>query len=285
MNTLQTEHARQHLARFPLLARHIGQSYLVKYGGAAMESEQVRANVCAEIATLSALGIKIFVVHGGGKEISRVLNDLGIESHFVGGLRVTNSAAMAATEMVLSGTVNKDLVSRITHSGAPAIGISGRDAHILEATKIKGPKGEDLGFTGEVTSCSTTPLISIAAAGLIPVISPIAETATGSPLNVNADYAAAALAGALKVSGCIFLTDVDGVRNGSTVEPTLTSTQISALISAGTITGGMIPKVNCALKAILLGCHQAIICNAAKPAIVSQAILRSTGSGTAVVGN
>ena len=272
------------LKQFPQLTAHIGSCYLVKYGGAAMESPEVRKSVCDEIARLSILGIKIVVVHGGGKEISRTLERLGIESHFIAGLRVTTPETMVATEMVLSGAVNKDLASRITLSGAPAIGISGRDAHLFEAAPIRGPQGEDLGLAGEVLVCSSAPVRALLASGYVPVVSPIAETKDGTPLNVNADYAAAALAGALGVASCIFLTDVDGVRGNSGLEEALSPQEINTLISDGTIAGGMIPKVQCAVKAISSGCPEAIICNAGTPSIVSRAITRSAGgAGTAVI--
>jgi acetylglutamate kinase len=273
---------KQLIEQYPNLSHHRGGLYLVKYGGAAMESSGVRQAVCEEIALLSNLGIRIVVVHGGGKEISRTLERLSIPSEFIGGLRVTSLAAMSAIEMVLSGAINKELASRITHSGAPAIGLSGRDAHILEGAVIKGAGGVDLGLAGEATRCNTTPLLALLDAQLVPVVSPIAETQDGTPLNINADYAAAALAGALHVSGCIFLTDVDGVRDRETIAESLTPQAIEELMANGIITGGMIPKVQCAIQALRAGCRQATICNAAKPAIVSQAITGSAGAGTTI---
>lgn len=283
MKTTDPAH-EQHdlLTHYPRLAEHRGKRYLVKYGGAAMETPQVRHSVCKEIATLAQLGIQLVVVHGGGKEISRLLERLAIPSHFIGGLRVTSGDAMAAIEMVLSGAINKDLTSRITRSGAPAIGISGRDAHILEGVTIQSPTGEDLGLAGEVVHCNTQPLLALLDAGCVPVVSPIAETADGTALNINADYAAAALAGALGVSGCIFLTDVDGVKKAGIVEEIVTPQAIEHLITSGSITGGMIPKVQCAVAALRSGCPQATICNAATTMIVSRAITRTAGSGTVV---
>jgi acetylglutamate kinase len=283
MHTSSSPNANDLLKRYPELGAHRDKSYLVKYGGAAMESADVRQAVCAEIAILSALGIRLVVVHGGGKEISRMLERLAIPSSFVDGLRVTNADAMSATEMILSGAVNKDLASRITRCGALAIGLSGRDARILEGTILKTSSGADLGLVGEVVRCNTAPIRAILDAGYIPVVSPVAETSDGTPLNVNADYAAAALAGALGVSGCIFLTDVDGVMRSGVVEPSLTVAVIEELISVGIISGGMIPKVRCATQALRAGCEQATICNASKPEIVSQAITRAPGSGTAVM--
>jgi len=248
-----------------------------------MESLDLRQSVCKEIATLSNIGIKIVVVHGGGKEISAILQRLVIPSQFINGLRVTNRDAMSATEMVLSGAINKDLASRITRCGAPAIGISGRDAHLLEGTRTISSGGVDLGWVGEVTRCNTAPIHALLQARYIPVVSPVAETVDGTPLNINADYAAAALAGALHVSGCIFLTDVDGVKRFEVVQASLTTNDIEKLIADGIIHGGMIPKVQCAMQALKAGCKRAAICNAARPAVVSQAITGAVGCGTALV--
>jgi acetylglutamate kinase len=217
--------------------------------------------VCHEIAALARIGIELVVVHGGGKEITRLLERLQIESHFIGGHRVTNPAAMEATEMVLSGAVNKDLASRITSHGAPAIGLSGRDANLLTAIRIKGMNG----FT--------------------PVISPIAQDIQGQPININADFAAGSLAAATKVSSCVFLTDVPGVKRDGQVIPELTKQEITELIEDGTISGGMIPKVTCVIKALEAGCARAVICEAKRELIVSQAILGEPGAGTVVKAN
>jgi acetylglutamate kinase len=282
MNAAEISSAQQLLDRLPLLSQHKDQVFLVKYGGAAMERPEVRHAVCKEIALLSILGIRIVVVHGGGKEISRLLERLSIPSQFIQGLRVTSTEAMTAIEMALSGSINKDLTSRITRSGAPAIGLSGRDAHILQGSIIKGTAGEDLGLAGEVVRCNTKPIDTLLEAKLIPVVSPVAETVEGTPLNINADYAAAALAGALVASGCIFLTDVDGVKHAGSIQETLSPDQIKDMIEGGSITGGMIPKVQCAIQALTSGCRQATICNAATPGIVSQAITRTPGAGTTV---
>jgi acetylglutamate kinase len=278
------ELSRRLLNQFPDLHQLKGELFLVKYGGAAMESSETRAEVCKEIAALSLIGIKLVVVHGGGKEISRLLARLGIESNFIGGLRQTTPEALVATEMALSGSVNKDLASRISHLGVRAVGISGRDARLFEARKIQGPNGEDLGSTGEVVTCDTSIIETLLYSGTIPVISPIAETIDGEALNINADYAAAALAGAIKAVGCVFLTDVDGVKSGGEVKDTLTRDEIDTMIRDGIISGGMTPKVQCALKALEAGCRSATICNASKVNVVALAITGMAGAGTRVVG-
>jgi acetylglutamate kinase len=268
------------LNQFPTLKNVEGSRFLVKYGGAAMERDDVRAAVCLEVALLAQAGLHVTVVHGGGKEISRLLERLGLTPAFIDGLRVTNAEAMVATEMVLSGSINKDLVSRITLNGAPALGISGRDGHLLEATALRGSNGADLGLTGEVRSVQTRAVEAILQAGFLPVISPVGETAEGLPLNLNADYAAAALAGALGAERCIFLTDVPGVKKNGAVIPRLTPAEVKELITEGTISGGMIPKVQCAVRALSAGCPSAVICDAARPWVVTSAIIGANDGGT-----
>jgi acetylglutamate kinase len=269
-------------ASYPQIRELRGQTVLVKYGGAAMEDESTRHLVCQEVAALYQLGIKIVVVHGGGKEISRMMERVGLIPRFIDGLRVTDPDAMKITEMVLSGTINSDLVSRITRSGAPGLGLTGRDARLIEAKKLIGRNGEDMGQTGEVAGTNTAPIITALQGGFVPVISPVGETTDGEPLNLNADYAAAAIAGALNVAICVFLTDVAGVKKQGEVQPSLSRAQIDHLIVDGTITGGMIPKVECALRAIQAGCARAIICEASRPLIISSALTGSEASGTTI---
>ena len=272
--------ASEILRQHPSVQALSGQRFLIKYGGAAMEIEQTRQLVCSEIAALSNLGVKIIVVHGGGKEISRMIDRLGLTSHFIDGLRVTDDAAMLATEMVLSGTVNSDLISRITRSGAPAVGVSGRAARLITAQKLRGRTGEDLGRTGEVVATDPAIIEALLAASFVPVISPVGEDSAGNALNLNADYAAGALAGALGAKACVFLTDVAGVRHNGAVVASLTREEIATLIHDGVISGGMIPKVECALRALAAGCPRAVIADAAKPLIVTSAILDLAGCGT-----
>jgi acetylglutamate kinase len=268
------------ISRYPDLSKQTGKRYMVKYGGAAMENTAVRDAVCQEIAMLSRLGIKIVVVHGGGKEITRLLEKLSIESRFIAGVRVTSPDAMAVTEMVLSGSVNKDLASRITRYGALALGISGRDAHCIEAVPYKNAEGDDFDQTGDVRTCNPHALTLLLEAGLVPVVSPVGESADGHPKNLNADIAAAGIAGAIAAEKAIFLTDVDGVRTLDAVQTSLSPDQIQHLIQQGVITGGMIPKVECAIRALQSGCPHAVICNATKPDIVSRAILGYSDAGT-----
>ena len=259
-----------------------GKRFLVKYGGAAMERQEVREAVCAEVATLAKRGAQLVVVHGGGKEISRLIENLGLQTRFVDGVRVTDAEGMRATEMVLSGSINKDLVSRITRHGSRAVGISGRDAHLIEAKPLIGKNGEDFGLTGEVVRVDPSLVEDLLKAGLVPVISPVGETADGQPLNLNADYAAAAIAGALEAESCVFLTDVPGVKKDGLVLPKLTPSEINQLIEEGTISGGMIPKVECAVRAIAAGCQEALVCDAGKPNVIASALESKSDTGTSI---
>jgi acetylglutamate kinase len=274
--------ASQLAASFPSLSAYRGKIVLVKYGGAAMENETTRHTVCQEVAALFNLGIKVVVVHGGGKEISRMMERVGLKPHFIDGLRVTDADAMVVTEMVLSGTISSDLASRITRSGTPAMGLSGRDARLLLAKPLKGRNGEDLGQTGEVDSVNPLPIHAALNANLVPVVSPVGEDSLGRPLNLNADYAAAAIAGSLSATPCIFLTDVPGVKVAGSVAPELSHQRIKELIHDGTISGGMIPKVECALRALEAGCGRAIICEASQPSVISSALTGVGFGGTTI---
>lgn len=264
-------------ASYPAVAGLRGQRFLVKYGGAAMEDPETKQLVCSEVAALARLGVSLVVVHGGGKEISRLIERLGLSSHFVDGLRVTSDEVMLATEMALSGTINSDLASRITREGAPAVGLSGRDAKLLQAKKLLGKRGEDLGRTGEVESSSPAAVDALLRAGFVPVISPVGEAQDGSALNLNADYAAAALAGSTRASCCVFLTDVPGVKRDGAVLPELTPRMVAELIESGVISGGMIPKVECAVRTLDAGCPRAVIAHAARRLLITQGILGTPG--------
>ena len=269
-------------ASYPEVQRLRGTRFLVKYGGAAMEDEATKQLVCSEVASLARLGLELVVVHGGGKEISRLLERLGLSSRFVDGLRVTDDEAMLATEMALSGTINSDLVSRITRAGAPAIGLSGRDAGLLRAVKLRSKQGEDLGRTGEVESSDASAAEAVLRGRFVPVVSPVGEMLDGTALNLNADYAAAALAGSVRATCCVFLTDVPGVKQAGEVIPRLTPALIAELIEGGVISGGMIPKVECAVRALKAGCPRAVIAHAARRMAITSALLGAPDSGSEI---
>jgi acetylglutamate kinase len=259
-----------------------GKIALVKYGGAAMEDPATRHRVCAEISDLHTQGIQIVVVHGGGKEISRMMERVGLQPHFIDGLRVTDISTMEITEMVLSGAINSDLSSRISRCGARAIGLTGRDARLIQAKPLRGRNGEEMGRTGEVAGIDPSSILALLSQGIVPVVSPVGENEAGEAMNLNADYAAAALAGALHADTCIFLTDVPGVKRDGEVLPRLTNREIQSLIADGTISGGMIPKVECAMRAVEAGCMRALICDASREHIISTALQLIEGSGTVI---
>lgn len=269
---------------FPLAAQLAGRRFLVKYGGAAMEDESIKERVCSEVAALAQLGAKVVVVHGGGKEISRLLERLGIQSCFIDGLRVTDDETMRATEMVLSGSINSDLASRITRLGAPAAGLTGRDSGLLTAQRLRGKRGEDLGRTGEVVRSDPRAILALEHSGIVPVVSPVGQDSEGAALNLNADYAAAALAGSIRADACLFLTDVPGVKRDGRVIPSLSSREAVALIAEGIVSGGMIPKVECALRALDAGCPRSVIADAATRCIITASLLESPGCGTTLSG-
>jgi len=280
---LKSQDAKDLLERLPKLQGAVGSRHMVKFGGAAMEQPSTREAVCREIALLSQLGILITAVHGGGHEITRLLDKLSIPSRFIAGVRVTTQEGMTAIEMVLSGLINKDLASRITRYGAPAVGISGRDADCIQAVQYRNEAGDNFGETGDFLSCNPRLIETLLDSRFVPVVSPVGESTTGAPRNLNADIAAAGIAGSIRAERAIFLTDVPGVRVGESVVSSLTAKQVHELIANGTITGGMIPKVQCALRALSDRCRYAVICNAAAPDIVSRAVLGLPDAGTVIV--
>ena len=267
---------------FPDIEQLFGRRFLLKYGGAAMEVEATKQLVCSEVAALSQLGVQIVVVHGGGKDISRLLERLGLTSRFVDGLRVTDDEVMLATEMVLSGAVNSDLVSRITRCGSPAVGLTGRDARLLTARPIVLEGGQSLGRTGEVEASDPTVIERTLSSGFVPVVSPVGEDREGRALNLNADYAAAALAGSSRAEVCVFLTDVPGVKKDGAVLPELTKAEVANLIQSGVISGGMVPKVECAVRALNAGCPRAVVALASRPYVLTASLLGAADCGTVI---
>ena len=208
---------------------------------------------------------------------------IGLQPHFVNGLRVTDDESMLVTEMVLSGLINSDLVSRLNRLETRAIGISGRHGRLLQSVPLRLENVGDLGRTGEVERTNVSILTTLLDAQITPVVSPVGETLEGVSLNLNADYAAAALAGALEADACIFLTDVDGVKRADRLLPTVTHQQITSMIEEGSLYGGMIPKVECALRALADGCKRAVITAAQRPYSVTGALLEVEGCCTSFV--
>jgi acetylglutamate kinase len=239
----------------PYIRRFLDKTLVINYGGHAMTDEALRASFAVDVVLLKYIGLKPVIVHGGGPQIERTLGRLGIESSFVNGLRVTDDATMEVVEMVLGGTVNREIVELVQRGGGQAIGLTGNDGRMLRVQKR-----EKLGRVGEVVAVDPAPLRAATESGFIPVVAPIGVDANGVTHNVNADEAAGAIARALQAEKLILLTDVEGVKdaNGRLIGQ-LAEPEVKDLVAAGTIAGGMIPKVECCLDALRGGVSRAHI--------------------------
>ncbi|HVC54841.1 MAG TPA: acetylglutamate kinase [Stellaceae bacterium] len=264
----------------PYLRPYAGETILVKYGGHAMGNGDGQDPFPRDIAILKQVGINPIVVHGGGPQIARLLQRLGIESTFVNGLRVTDRETMEVVEMVLAGTVNKQLVAAINHAGGLAIGLSGKDGGLIRARKLT--RNGDLGFVGEPERIEVAVLDALRQAHMIPVIAPVGIGADGETYNINSDTVAGAVAAAVKAKRFLLLTDVPGVLDaGKCLIPELTAGEARRLIADGTISGGMIPKVETCLEAIAGGAEGAVILDGRVPhAILLE--LFTEGAGTLI---
>jgi acetylglutamate kinase len=230
----------------PYIRRFLDKTIVIKYGGHAMTDEGLRASFAVDVVLLKYIGLKPVIVHGGGPQIERTLERLGITSSFVKGLRVTDDATMEVVEMVLGGSVNREIVELIQRGGGQAIGLTGNDGRMLLVRRREG-----LGRVGEVVAVDPAPIKAASEAGFIPVIAPIGVDAHGTTHNVNADEAAGAIARALQAEKFILLTDVEGVRDASgRLLGQLSELDAKKLIAEATIQGGMIPKVECCLDAL-----------------------------------
>jgi acetylglutamate kinase len=243
----------------PYIRNFYGKSFVIKYGGAAQVKEELKESFAKDIALLNFIGIKTTIVHGGGPKISATMEKMGKKPKFVQGQRVTDQETMDIVEMVLGGLVNKEIVSLINNHGGKAVGLSGKDGGLIKAKKklIKKSSAKgideiiDIGLVGEVTQVDPHIIISLEKEGFVPVISPVGVGPKGETLNINADYVAASVASALKAEKLILLTDVPGIIDKKDrIISTLKKQQIKKLVDDGTISGGMLPKVQACLKAI-----------------------------------
>lgn len=275
----------------PYIRDFHGETIVIKYGGAAMENERLKKFVMHDIALLSLIGMKPVLVHGGGPEISSMMDRLGLEPKFVNGMRVTDAEAMKVVEMVLA-RVRGELVAMINSHGGKAVGISGKDGGLLRCRKMiamggDGKPGPDYGFVGEVTEVNPDIIRVLDEERYIPVISPIAMDETGQSYNINADHAAADLAGALQARKFVLLTDVRGVlRDASdpgTLIATMTRDEIVRLQGDGVIKGGMIPKTNACLRALERGVRKSHILDGRLPHALLLELLTQSGVGTEIV--
>ena len=276
----------------PYLQRYAGQTFVIKYGGHAMGDPEAQRDFAEDVVLLKAIGINPVVVHGGGPQIGAMLKRLGVESRFVGGLRVTDAATAEVAEMVLAGKINKEIVGWIAALGGRAVGISGKDAHLVIAEKVRRSEPDrnsgierhvDLGFVGEPVKVDPTILKNLAAANFIPVVAPVALGADGATYNINADTMAGAIAGALDAKRFFLLTDVAGVLDkAGELMTDLDSARIAALKADGTISGGMIPKVETCVAAVEAGVEAAVILDGRVPHGMLLEIFTRRGAGTLV---
>ena len=276
----------------PYMQRYARKTFVVKYGGHAMGDATLARNFAQDIVLLKAVGINPVVVHGGGPQIGAMLERVGVESKFVDGLRVTTKETAEIAEMVLSGAINKELVSWIEQAGGSAIGISGKDGGFVKAAKLRRTERDpdsnieriiDLGYVGEPKKVDRSVVDMISAAGMIPVIAPIGVGDDGATYNINADTMAGAVASALRAARLFLLTDVPGVldKQGELLTD-LDPVRIQALVDEGTISGGMIPKLETCVKAVQDGVEAAVVLDGRIPHAMLLEIFTSKGAGTLV---
>ena len=244
----------------PYIQRFIGKTVVIKYGGNAMENENLKSSFARDVVLMKLVGINPIVVHGGGPQIGELLARLNIESRFVNGMRVTDAQTMDVVEMVLGGQVNKEIVSLINAEGGTAIGLTGKDANLIRARQLevvdRSPELErpeiiDIGRVGEVVSVNVSVIDMLTRGNVIPVIAPIGVGPDGKSYNINADLVAGKVAEAMKAEKLILLTNVSGLKNkDGKVLTGLTASQVNDLIADGTVHGGMLPKIRCALSAV-----------------------------------
>ncbi len=276
----------------PYLQRYAGETFVIKYGGHAMGDAEAQRDFAEDIVLLKAVGINPVVVHGGGPQIGAMLKKLGIQSSFVGGLRVTDAATAEVAEMVLAGKINKEIVGWLAALGGRAVGISGKDANLVLAEKVRRTEPDpnsgierhvDLGFVGEPVAVDPTILINLTKDNFIPIVAPVALGADGATYNINADTMAGAIAGALGAKRFFLLTDVAGVLDKSGALLTdLDRPAIETLKDDGTITGGMIPKVETCVAAVDAGVEAAVILDGRVPHAMLLEIFTARGAGTLI---
>jgi acetylglutamate kinase len=278
----------------PYIKEFYGKTIVIKYGGHAMLSQELKEAVLTDIVLMKYVGMHPVIVHGGGPEITAMLERLGKKSSFVGGLRVTDKETMEIAEMVLVGKINKEIVVQINRIGGRAVGLSGEDAGLFEAVKkyrrVRTPEGAeeltDIGFVGDISKVNPDIVQAIIDMGSIPVITPIAVGAEGESYNINADHAAGSLAAALHSDKLIILTDVEGImtdrKDPNSLISSMHADEIAPLIEKGIIDGGMIPKVECCLEALASGVQATHILDGRVPHSILLEVFTDKGIGTMV---
>ncbi len=289
----QAERAKVLIEALPYIQRFNGSTMVIKYGGNAMINEELKNNFALDVILMKYVGINPIIVHGGGPQIGELLERLNIQTKFVEGLRVTDEQAMDVIEMVLVGKVNKEIVNLINKNKGQAVGLSGKDGGLFVARKMKyikyRPEGEppevlDIGLVGEIVSVNTKVLESLTRDGFIPVIAPVGADESGQTYNINADTVAGHIAAAIKARKLILLTDTKGVLNkdGNLIS-SLKLQEARQLIADGTVTGGMIPKLNCCIKALEGGVKKAHIIDGREKHAILLEVFTKGGVGTEII--
>ncbi len=283
MQLTKDQRAEILIQALPYIQKYTDKIIVVKYGGNAMTSDDLKEAVMGDIVLLSLIGIKVVLVHGGGPEITEMLNKVGKKSEFVGGLRVTDQETVDMVQMVLAGKVNKNLVNLLQSKGGKAIGLCGIDGGMIKAKKAD----ERLGFVGEITEVNVNPILDVLDKGYIPVVSTVGCDDENNVYNINADTVAARLAGELKAESLISMTDIVGLLRDkddpTTLIPKVYVSDAPKLMRDGIISGGMIPKVNCCIEAIRRGVHKVFIIDGRIPHSILIETLTDEGIGTMFV--
>ncbi len=283
MHLDNAQRAQVLIEALPYIQRYNGKIVVVKYGGNAMINEELKLAVMKDIVMLSLIGIKVVLVHGGGPEITQLLNKIGKKSEFVDGLRVTDAETADVVQMVLAGKINKTLVAQLVNIGGKAIGLCGMDGGLIEAKMLD----DKLGYVGEITNVNTQPILDLLDMGYIPVISTVGYDKLGNVYNINADTAAARIAGTLKAESMISMTDTVGLLRDkddtSTLIPKVRVSEAPQLEREGIISGGMIPKVECCIEAIRRGVKKVFIIDGRVPHAILIEVLTDEGVGTMFV--
>ena len=276
----------------PYIRRFYGMTLVIKYGGHAMVDEQLKDDFARDITLMKFTGLNPVVVHGGGPQINSVLDRMGMDSRFVKGMRLTDEATMDVVEMVLGGKVNKGIVAQINQQGGKAVGLSGKDGGLISARKIhivhqedkdKPPEIIDPGLVGEVTHVNPAIINTLTQHGFIPIIAPVGAGESGETYNINADLVASSIAGALSAGRLILLTDVDGVLDASgSLISSISAENINQMVEEKIISGGMIPKIQCAIEALKNGVGKAHIINGKKRHALLLELFTDKGIGTEV---
>jgi acetylglutamate kinase len=267
----------------PYIRRFAGKVLVIKYGGHAMENDELKDAFAEDVALLKYVGMNPVIVHGGGPQIDAAVKQAGITPRFVRGMRVTDEATMDIVEQVLAGKISGEIVAALNRHGARAVGLSGKDGELVVARK-RGGSDEDLGLVGDVVGVNPGVIEALDTKGFIPVIAPTAADASGQTFNINADVVAGKIAEALRAEKLVLLTDIEGVKtkDGELI-PTLTTDDAELLIADGTIRGGMIPKIECCMEALRGGVQQAHVIDGRVRHALLLEILTNQGVGTEVV--